>query len=257
MLFQEKHCFRNLYLCQWAEITVGKRPVRFCGVLLIILLAVPGCGSESTPSDNSSASAGGGSTSASADDSANSTSPKNSTSESSAAAESVTAPETAALTIEAPVVKSPIPGISLPVLVSAAEATLADEAMVIGVVAGNESRAYAVEALEPEDSHVINDLIQKIPVTITYCPVTKAVRVFSTSESQEPVPVSSMSTDDKGLSLILNGTTYEHSSNTIPLTDMDFVQTAWIAWKTEHPDARVFQGKSPDKPLPDRPASAQ
>lgn len=72
-----------------------------------------------------------------------------------------------------------IPGITAPELTAAADATLPDESSIIGIVVQGEARAYAVDAMSAVNAHVINDVIQQTPVTVTYCAGTKAVRVFS------------------------------------------------------------------------------
>lgn len=44
------------------------------------------------------------------------------------------------------------------------------------------------------------------------------------------------------MTLRLDNVSYDHGSDSLPLQDVDFVQTEWIAWKTEHPTTRVFVG---------------
>lgn len=135
-----------------------------------------------------------------------------------------------------------IPGISNPQLLTADAVSLADEALIVGFVVNDQARAYVIEALTPAEAHVVNELCGQTPISVTYCPGTKAVRVFSGKPAEAPLALAATNLPDAGLSLVLDGQTYEHSSGTIPLDDVDFVQTEWIAWKTEHPDTQVFVG---------------
>lgn len=140
-----------------------------------------------------------------------------------------------------------IAGIMSPRLYAAMDVNLAEEAMIVGVQLNGESRAYLLDAMAAKDARAVNDMIQEIPISVTYSDETKAVRVFSSPAKGEPIALSVSAVSESGMSVVVNGLIYDHGSDTIPLEDVDFVQTAWIAWKTEHPETKVFLGSLADK----------
>jgi hypothetical protein len=135
-----------------------------------------------------------------------------------------------------------VPGISAPEMPSADEVTLAEDAMVVGIMIGDQHRAYVCEAMSQTSTSVVNDLVQKTPVTVTYHAATKGIRVFSGADSDKPLDVAVQADTETELTLFFENQSWPQSSDAIPLKDVDFVHTEWIAWKTEHPETRVFQG---------------
>src|SRR5215472_8987706 len=57
---------------------------------------------------------------------------------------------------------------------------------VIGVSIGNQHRAYALQAVFQQDSHVINDWLGAAPVSVTYCDLCDCVRVFTAPDRDRP-----------------------------------------------------------------------
>ncbi len=136
------------------------------------------------------------------------------------------------------------PGLAAPKCIPAADAALSDDVEVIGVVVDGQPRAYVCDALRSDSSRIIIDLIERTPVFVTYCAESGMARVFSQSSPETPVSVAHTGVRADELQLVVNGATFPQSSLEIPLADVDFVKTLWIAWKDEHPDTMVFPGES-------------
>lgn len=217
--------------------------------LIGIIFAFPGCGGPSDNSVQSTPSESGGGGAAAAADDRSQAAPATGSTATSDSRPSGTAPGD----VSAPVVaeKKSVPGLSSPKMHPAEEVELAEDAMVIGVIIGEQARAYVCSAMTSEGSRVVNDLAQKTPVSVTYHDATKGVRVLSGPDADSPLKVGIRSVSDEELTLDIDGNPMAQSSDQIPLQDLDFVLTEWIAWKTEHPDSLVFTGADiSDKPSP-------
>lgn len=150
-----------------------------------------------------------------------------------------------------------VPGIFLPELCPAHLAHVADISPVIGVVVNGEARAYLRDALEfyasndrsDLSSHVINDVVGGIAVTVTRCNLRNTTRVFTSTGQPttvstthcEPLDVGVGGWDD-GMLLVVAGQTYHQASAEIPLTDMPFENMSWKEWVARHPDTLVYTG---------------
>src|SRR5262245_35289056 len=80
------------------------------------------------------------------------------------------------------------PGIKEPPTVPAAEANLTDDEEVIGVVIKGKPRAYRLAPFAGMLHHVVNDVVNKAAVTVTYCDRTDCIRTF-TADGDRPLPV--------------------------------------------------------------------
>ena len=60
-----------------------------------------------------------------------------------------------------------------------------DDTLVIGIESGGRSRAYMLSAFTRPDEHVCNDLIDGVPVTVTYCDLDDCVRLFTAPGRRE------------------------------------------------------------------------
>src|SRR5215470_16915912 len=51
------------------------------------------------------------------------------------------------------------------------ESGLGDDALVLGVVVGDEARAYPLSALWEEGKHTLNDTLADAPIAVSMCPI--------------------------------------------------------------------------------------
>jgi hypothetical protein len=126
--------------------------------------------------------------------------------------------------------------------VPATEAAVEDDAEVIGVSVKGRHRAYCTEAMKSPGWHVVNDLIDRVPVTVTYCPRTKCVRALTQDdESDKPLSVVGSGWHEGKMMLSHGGEALPQDAESIPgLKDMEVETTTWKAWMTAHPDTDIY-----------------
>jgi hypothetical protein len=155
------------------------------------------------------------------------------------------------------------PGIRTPPVVSAADARLDDEEEVVGVSVGSHHRAYALSAFQKEIDHIVDDLVDGVPVTMTYCNVTRCHKVFTSSEGGAPLNIDLGGRLGDELLLKVGDVFYGQTSGQpqstwakpFPYPEMPAERTTWKAWKTAHPDTDAYV-KAPERRRPgDRPTS--
>jgi hypothetical protein len=140
-----------------------------------------------------------------------------------------------------------LPGISSPPVVPANSASTTGTSEVIGVVVNGHARAYCVSEMQSPLSHVINDMIDGVPVTVTYCNRTDCVRVLTRpGEFHHPLDVG-IGGFDGGLLLHVGAQNILQNSSEIPFMDVEFERTTWKAWTTIHPDTDVCTGLDPSQ----------
>jgi hypothetical protein len=152
----------------------------------------------------------------------------------------------------APMLPTPMisPGRNCPPVYTAEDADLPDDAWVVGVVVEGEARAYLLEALSPMMSHVVNDVVADIPVTVTYCDRTDGVRTFTGDADGGPLDVWQGGYFD-GLLLRAGNSFYQQGTLTsitpnaapFPYEPLSHEETTWKAWKEAYPDTDVFTGR--------------
>ncbi|MBS0267290.1 MAG: DUF3179 domain-containing protein [Planctomycetes bacterium] len=134
-------------------------------------------------------------------------------------------------------------GIRLPQVVSAAGAPLIDAARVIGVSIHGKPRAYRITALSDPRAAVLNDLIDGVPVTITYNHWNDCVRVLTQTEhANQPLAIDLHGWDHGTLQLSIAGQVVSQQSDLSGFEDLDSTTTTWKEWKAAHPDTDVYTG---------------
>ena len=134
------------------------------------------------------------------------------------------------------------PGLVCPEMFSIDEVTIPDDTEIIGIVEGEESMAYVCSAMAAPASHVINDFLLRLPVSVTYCDRTDCVRVFSGVESGKPLELQLGGFMNGGMAVRLNDVMYPQSSDKIPLKDHEFTRAKWSEWKVDYPATKVYVG---------------
>jgi hypothetical protein len=139
------------------------------------------------------------------------------------------------------------PRLTRPSTEQASRVFLHDNLKVVGVVVDGKSRAYTLQGMTPIMHHVVDDLVGKTPVTVTYCPSTGCVRVF-TGDGREPLPIAVSGYRD-GLLLTLGEHQFDQKTGRSitkgeppPIRRLPYEETTWGEWKKAHPDTDVFEG---------------
>jgi hypothetical protein len=148
------------------------------------------------------------------------------------------------------------PGKTRPPTLPAAKAALADEDEVLGVLVEGKARAYSIKALVLAQDHVVNDLVQDVPVSVTYCSYTSCAKAFTLSDRGKPLEVNVGGLADQRLLVLIKGQLYyqdslepyvdrtgrAQASGPFPYPCLPLTRTTWKEWKTLHPDTDVYIG---------------
>jgi len=137
------------------------------------------------------------------------------------------------------------PGVNEPTTEPAASAEIDEDAEVIGVSMDGVTRAYDVEAMSQPETHVINDRLNGVPVTITFCDRSSCARVFTKAGRKEILDFGVMGWLQDKLLLNVDGSGLVQDSDEIPYDDLTFERTTWKQWKDAHPETDVFTRKGP------------
>jgi hypothetical protein len=148
------------------------------------------------------------------------------------------------------------PGLDRPPMLPAAEAQLDDEDRVIGIEVGTRSRGYHLKSMKHLMRTVINDLIEEVPVTVTYCDRTDRVRVLTAAQRGRPLRVGVGGWFEGRLVLFQEGVFYFQENGKalapgqpgLPYEEHPFQVVTWRAWRDAHPDTDVYVHR--DLPLP-------
>ena len=138
--------------------------------------------------------------------------------------------------------------VNRPPTVPAAEALLADDDIVIGVVVGGKARAYRLKAFKFIARHVVNDVINGTAVTVTYCDRDGCLRAFA-ADVDEPLPVR-VGGFREGLLLRIGDSYFEQKTGRtadgeeLPYRTMPVERTTWGTWRKAHSDTDVYVGDS-------------
>ncbi len=151
------------------------------------------------------------------------------------------------------------PGIRHPPTRPADRVELADDAEVVGVTVGGKARAYVLDAFRGPTRHVVNDLVEDVPVTITFCDRTGCVKTFTSDGRGTPLDVDTGGWYQNRLFLRVGGDAYYQDaprsgeyeeSPPFPYADLPVVRTTWKAWKTDHPETDVYVGPEEAEAVP-------
>jgi hypothetical protein len=150
-------------------------------------------------------------------------------------------------------------GINVPSTLSKTEANIPDDSEVIGVCADGKTRAYVVAAMafgpKGPSNHVVNDLIGRRPVTVTYCDISHCSRVFTNEEMGTPLNVGVGGLCEDGMLLAFDGGVFSQrtkqecdaGSGAFPLAEWPYERTSWKSWREAHPDTDVYIGELLDQ----------
>lgn len=143
------------------------------------------------------------------------------------------------------------PGVDEPVLVPGRKADLSDETPVVGIAHDGMACALVLESMRDIDQHIVNLVLGKTPLSVTFCDLDDCVRVLKGSSvgAQQSLPLKVGGIDvDMRMVLLYQGERYAQRSPDFPLADHDFVRTTWGAWKKSQPDSLIYLGKDRPKP---------
>jgi hypothetical protein len=153
-----------------------------------------------------------------------------------------------------------MPGLISPRAEPAAASKVADGDEVIGVVVNGKPRAYWLQALKYPPWHIVNDVVDGVPVTVTFCDHTNCTQVYTDRQSATPLDVNLGGLYGGELVLKIGGVLYFQESGkpfepaegapSLPYADHPWERTTWKEWRQRHPETDVFIGLGGRGPQP-------
>ena len=135
-----------------------------------------------------------------------------------------------------------LPGLISPVMHEAEKANLSDTERVIGVTVGDKHRAYLTNAFDELGAKVVNDLVDEVPISITYCDIHERARVFTSGERGSPLNMGLGGWLNQEMFFYYDGEEFQHSAEETPLPDYPYILTTWGEWKNAHPATQIYMG---------------
>jgi hypothetical protein len=98
-------------------------------------------------------------------------------------------------------------------------------------------------------NHVVNDLVGRSSVSVTYCDQTQCARAFTGGETGRPLELRAAGFSDEGGMILDSGTGWyfqktgrpvsPDGAGPFPYRELSSVQTTWGEWKRARPDTSV------------------
>jgi len=148
-------------------------------------------------------------------------------------------------------------GVREPNTISATDARIPADKMVIGVSVGNTHRAYLIDAFRmPREfhiktataaetqelgRHIVNDLINGVPISVTHCDDSSCSRVFA-GDGNESLDLAVGGWRDGQMDLLLSRECFLQNATDTPLEDYPFEIATWGRWKSDHPETDIYIG---------------
>lgn len=140
-------------------------------------------------------------------------------------------------------------GIENPVMISAKDANIDPQAIVIGVIVEGQPRAYPIGALSGMLQHVVNDVVEceggnVKPLTITYCDMTDCARVLASDDDsvQSSLGLGTLGLLDGGLAITFGKDNFKQMDPIPGLIDYESSKVPWGEWVAQHPETLVYAG---------------
>jgi hypothetical protein len=146
-----------------------------------------------------------------------------------------------------------------PPVLAAKDAVLSGREEVVGVEVGGRARAYLLAAFRFPSRHIVNDLIDGIPVSVAYCDARDCARVYTAPRGSPPLDITQAGLRDGQMVVRFAGVLYDHESacaievgpghTNLPLEPLPATRTTWDEWRRLHPGTEVYTGPRGDDRL--------
>lgn len=133
------------------------------------------------------------------------------------------------------------PGKRVTNLVALADFTIDDGMEVAGLVVNGEPRAYLLEGMSMDDSHLAHDSVGGESISVVYCNRLSTVRCMAIpKEQQDEFIVTGWTNDTVQLAFQTNHFSIEADS--LPLPEIEVVNTSIAEWRQRHPSSKIYVG---------------
>lgn len=140
-------------------------------------------------------------------------------------------------------------GVTVPNMVAAEKAEVADEQEVIGVIIEGSPRAYPLRQLSNLLEHVVNDHVldpagSPKAFAVTYCNLTGCIRVLESPVELggKNLGVGTIGLIDGGLVLSHRKRQFKQEEQVSTLRDLPYEVMTWKDWKQKNPSTLVYIG---------------
>lgn len=137
-----------------------------------------------------------------------------------------------------------LPGLINPSTVEAETAPVDDGEEVLGLSVDDAHRAYLLSSFNLIGQKIVNDVVNRVPVTVTYCRVNQKGRVFTSDIRGENLELDLYAWEKGELVFELNDEPFPMFDENAPLDDYAFVLTTWGEWKKRHPNTDIYTGEA-------------
>ena len=137
-----------------------------------------------------------------------------------------------------------LPGLIKPSTITAEEAAVDDGEQILGVSVDDAHRAYLLSSFNLIGQKIVNDIVNRVPLTVTYCRVNKKGRVFTSDQRGENLELDLYAWEKGELVFELNDNPFNMFDENPPLDDYAFILTTWGEWKTRHPNTDIYTGEA-------------
>lgn len=137
-----------------------------------------------------------------------------------------------------------VPGVDIPKFKDVSKAAISAQAEVVGICVNGLARAYPLSLLKRVDYHIVNDLLDGKPLSITHCNLADRVRVLTWKHRGYRIPLSVGGLDENRQLLLVfgDGERFRQDSKSLPLDDHPFSRMTLGEWASRHPRSLVFVG---------------
>jgi hypothetical protein len=148
--------------------------------------------------------------------------------------------------------KIDLPGIIQPPTTRADEAQVGADEEIVGIVVNGRARAYRLKALLDPKQHIINDLIDDLPLTVAHCDVSNCTRVYAGRRGEPPLDIAQAGLWNSDMIVKIKGFYYQHRNGApsggdtdippLPCRAYPFLRMSWKQWKEQHPQTDIYVG---------------
>jgi hypothetical protein len=144
------------------------------------------------------------------------------------------------------------PGIERPPVHQAQDSRLSDEENIIGVEVEGRFRAYRTSAMLDRYNHIINDMIDEHPISITYCSMNDIAAAFTSGRLGAPLSISQGGLLNRHMIICVGEAEYVQDTlepyqlktpvPAFPYEPIPLVRTTWKQWREMHPETDAYEG---------------
>jgi hypothetical protein len=124
--------------------------------------------------------------------------------------------------------------------VTVQESSLDDQDEVITLIIGDQHYAFPKRWMTGMSEHVVSEVYEDLPITVTYCNESECVRVFQGQVGEEKLDIMQAGLAAGHMAILVDGQSFLQEAEDIPYSEYPFELMLWGEWKTNHPDGLVL-----------------